>query len=74
MAWVALFCRTPFLRAYQASEVVGSRAIITHAKDDAAKAFYQRFDFARSPIFFSSPVGEFHLYLLMKDVRKVLGA
>jgi GNAT superfamily N-acetyltransferase len=62
------------LRAYQASELVGSRAIVTHAKDDAARTFYERFDFVPSPIFFSPPNGEFHLYLLMKDVRKVLGA
>jgi len=28
------------VRAYQASQIVGSRGIVTHAKDDAAKAFY----------------------------------
>ncbi len=55
------------LRAYQASEIVGSRAIITHAKDDAARTFYERFQFAPSPL------NEFHLYLLMKDVRAVFG-
>src|SRR6266700_4905994 len=33
------------LRAFQASELVGSRAVVTHAKDEAAKAFYQKFDF-----------------------------
>ena len=49
------------LRCYQASELVGSRAIVTHAKDEAAKSFYQRFQFA------PSPMNEFHLYLLMKD-------
>lgn len=56
------------LRAYQASELVGSRAIVTHAKDESAKAFYQRFEFV------SSPLNELHLYLLMKDVRAVFGA
>ncbi|MFN0167916.1 MAG: GNAT family N-acetyltransferase [Bryobacteraceae bacterium] len=56
------------LRAYQASELVGSRAIVTHAKDEAAKAFYQRFQFTPSPI------NEFHLYLLMKDIRGIFGA
>lgn len=56
------------LRAYQASNLVGSRAIVTHAKDESAKSFYERFQFA------SSPINEFHLYLLMKDIRGILGA
>ncbi len=55
------------LRAYQASEMVGSRAIVTHAKDQAAKSFYQNFQFV------TSPLNEFHLYLLMKDVKAVFG-
>lgn len=55
------------LRAYQASDLVGSRAIATHAKDETAKLFYQRFQFAPSPL------NEFHLYLLMKDIRTVFG-
>jgi GNAT superfamily N-acetyltransferase len=54
------------LRAFQASELVGSRAIATHAKDDAVMAFYQRFDFVPSPL------NDFHLYLLMKDVRATI--
>ena len=56
------------LRAYQASDLVGSRAIVTHAKDETAKAFYERFQFSPSPL------NEFHLYLLMKDVRRLLEA
>lgn len=55
------------VRAYQASELVGSRAIVTHAKDEGAKTFYQRFQFTPSPI------NEFHLYLLMKDIRGIFG-
>lgn len=54
------------LRAYQASDIVGSRAIVTHAKDEGAKAFYEKFDFTPSPL------NEFHLYLLMKDVRGIV--
>jgi GNAT superfamily N-acetyltransferase len=56
------------LRAFQASDLVGSRAIATHAKDETARLFYQRFQFAPSPL------NEFHLYLLMKDIRAVFGA
>ena len=55
------------LRALQASEIMGSRAIVTHAKDEAAKAFYQKFNFVPSPI------NDLHLYLLMKDVRAIFG-
>lgn len=54
------------LRALQASELVGSRAVVTHAKDQTAKEFYERFQFDPSPL------NEFHLYLLMKDIRSVL--
>ena len=54
------------LRAVQASDIIGSRAILTHAKDEQARAFYSKFGFE------SSPVHEFHLYLLMKDIKKIL--
>src|SRR6266700_1909358 len=56
------------LRAFQASELVGSRAVVTHAKDEGAKAFYRKFNFA------ASPINDLHLYLLMKDVRAIVGA
>jgi predicted N-acetyltransferase YhbS len=55
------------LRAYQASELVGSRAIVTHAKDESASTFYRKFQFSPSPL------NEFHLYLLIKDVRAIFG-
>jgi predicted N-acetyltransferase YhbS len=53
-------------RAVQAADIVGCRAVLVHAKDEAAKAFYQRFGFE------PSPVDEFQLYLLMKDVKASL--
>ena len=56
------------LRALQASDVIGSRAILTHAKDDKARAFYTKFGFE------PSPVNQFHLYLLMKDIKKALAS
>ncbi len=58
--------RDAILRAYQASDMVGSHAILTHAKDEGARAFYLRYDFA------PSPVNALHLYLLMKDVRRIV--
>lgn len=58
--------RDAILRSHQASEMVGSRAILTHAKDEAARGFYMRYDFA------PSPVNAMHLYLLMKDVGRIV--
>jgi predicted N-acetyltransferase YhbS len=55
------------LRIVQAAEIVGCRAVMVHAKDDSAKAFYDRFGFEPSP---SDP---FRLFLLMKDVQASLG-
>jgi GNAT superfamily N-acetyltransferase len=54
------------LRSLEAAEIAGIRAFVVHAKDDEAKAFYERFDFVPSP---SDP---YHLFRLMKDVRAAL--
>ena len=54
--------RDAILRAAQAADIVGCRALLVHAKDPAAQAFYRKFGFE------SSPVNELHLYLLMKDI------
>jgi hypothetical protein len=37
------------------------------SKDDEARAFYERFDFIASP---SDPM---HLFVLLKDVRALIG-
>ena len=54
-------------RTLAAAEIAGLRAFAVHAKDDEARAFYQRFDFIASP---SDPM---HLFVLLKDVRALLG-
>ena len=54
------------LRTLQAADIAGLRAVVVHTKDDAARAFYERFDFVRSPI------DEYHLMLLLKDLRKIV--
>ena len=54
------------MRTLQAAEIAGIRAFAVHAKDDQAKAFYERFNFA------PSPTDPYHLYLLLKDVRALL--
>src|SRR5947208_1886867 len=54
------------LRAVQAADIVGCRAVMVHAKDDGAKAFYQRYGFE------PSPGDSFRLLLLMKDIKASL--
>lgn len=51
-------------RTLQAADIAGIRAIIVHAKDDDARRFYEHFDFEPSPTDF------YHLFLLIKDLRK----
>jgi GNAT superfamily N-acetyltransferase len=53
------------LRAFRASELVGCRAVLVHAKDASAQAFYSRFGFE------PSPSNELHLFLLMKDIESL---
>ena len=54
------------LRTLQAADIAGIRAFAVHAKDDEARRFYMKFDFIPSP---SDPM---HLFLLLKDVRRIL--
>lgn len=54
-------------RTLQAADIAGIRALLVHAKDDAARAFYEHFDFEPSP---SDPL---HLFLVMKDLRRLAG-
>lgn len=54
------------LRTLKAADIAGIRAFAVHAKDDSAKAFYERFDFVASP---SDP---YHLFQLLKDIRVAL--
>lgn len=54
------------IRATQGADIIGGRAILVHAKDRHAKDFYQKYGFEPSPI------DDFHLYLLIKDIKKTL--
>ena len=53
------------LRTAQAADIAGIRALLVHAKDNDAKAFYEHFDFE------PSPTDPFHLFLLMKDLKRL---
>ena len=50
-------------RTLQAADIAGIRAFAVHAKDDAAKAFYEHFGF--NPL----PSDPYHLFRLLKDIR-----
>jgi len=54
------------LRTLQAAEIAGIRAMAVHAKDDDARAFYERCGFV------PAPTDPYHVFALLKDVRAVL--
>ncbi|WP_020505351.1 GNAT family N-acetyltransferase [Lamprocystis purpurea] len=54
-------------RTVRAAGNVGIRALAAHAKDDAARAFYEHFGFI------ASPTDPLHLFILTKDLRSVVG-
>jgi GNAT superfamily N-acetyltransferase len=55
-------------RTLQAADIAGIRAFAVHAKDDDARRFYEKYDFIPSP---TDPM---HLFVLLKDVRRMVGS
>jgi GNAT superfamily N-acetyltransferase len=53
-------------RTLSAGDILGMRAIMVHAKDDAARRFYEHFNFD------PSPVEPLHLFLLLKEIARLL--
>jgi GNAT superfamily N-acetyltransferase len=60
--------RDAVLRTMQAAEIAGIRALAVHAKDEQARRYYEQFDFA------ASPADPLHLLVLLKDIRRRVGA
>jgi GNAT superfamily N-acetyltransferase len=54
-------------RTLQAADIAGIRAFAVHAKDEAARSFYENFGFIPSP---TDPL---HLFVLIKDLRPITG-
>jgi GNAT superfamily N-acetyltransferase len=54
------------LRTAQAADIAGIRALVVHAKNEEAGRWYEQFDFEPSP---TDPL---HLFLLLKDLKKLL--
>jgi predicted N-acetyltransferase YhbS len=53
-------------RMERAAGILGIRAVLVHAIDQQARAFYEKFEFE------PCPEDELHMMLLMKDLRKQL--
>jgi hypothetical protein len=63
----AALLRDALVRVSAAADEVGVRALLIHAKDEEARAFY-----LRQAEFEPSPTDPLHLFLLIKDLRKAL--
>jgi GNAT superfamily N-acetyltransferase len=55
------------LRTAQAADIAGVRALLVHAKDEAARQWYESWEFE------PSPTDAFHLFLMLKDLKSLLG-
>jgi GNAT superfamily N-acetyltransferase len=55
------------LRTLQASDIAGIRTLIVHAKNDAARQWYIDWEFE------PSPTDPFHLFLMLKDLKAIVG-
>lgn len=53
-------------RTLQVADIAGVRALVTNAKDDQARAFYEHFQFA------GFPHDRYYLHLLIKDLRAAI--
>ena len=62
----AALLKDALLRTIQAAEIAGLRAMLVHAKDSSAKAFYEKFGFEPSPI------DAYHLFLRLSDILSSL--
>ncbi len=58
--------RDAMQRTLQAADIAGIRAFAVHAKDEEARRFYEHFEFVPAP---TDPM---HLFVLLKDVRRML--
>jgi predicted N-acetyltransferase YhbS len=54
------------LRTARAADIAGIRCLLVHAKDDAARQWYEGWEFE------SSQTDPYHLFLLLKDLKRLL--
>ncbi len=55
------------LRTLLAADIAGIQAVLVHAKDDEAQHWYRKFDFK------DGATDTFHLFLVLKDLKALLG-
>lgn len=53
-------------RAARAADFVGTRCLLVHAKDDAARRWYEHWEFE------PSPTDPYNLFLMLKDLKSLL--
>jgi GNAT superfamily N-acetyltransferase len=53
------------LRTLQAADIAGIRTVLVHAKDEAARQWYESCEFE------ASPTDPLHLYLMIKDLKVI---
>jgi GNAT superfamily N-acetyltransferase len=58
--------RDALLRTAQAADIAGIRCLLVHAKNEAARQWYESWEFDPSP---SDP---YHLFLMLKDLKGLL--
>ena len=58
--------RDALARTVRAAEIGGLRAVLVHSKDESARVFYEHFNFE------PSPTDPYHLYLLVKDLKRLV--
>jgi len=54
------------LRTSQAADIAGIRSLLVHAKGDEARRWYESWEFE------PSPTDPYHLFLMLKDLNKLL--
>ena len=54
------------LRTAQAADIAGIRCLLVHANDDAARQWYESWEFE------PSPTDLYHLFLMLKDLKTLL--
>ena len=59
--------KNALLRTAQAADIAGIRPLLVHAKDEPVRLWYVNWEFEPSP---SDP---FYLFLLMKDIKAMVG-
>jgi GNAT superfamily N-acetyltransferase len=62
----AALLKDALIRSAKAADIAGIRALFVHAKNDEAAAFYAHFHFR------PSPTDPHHLFLLMKNIQKMV--